>query len=74
MTLMLMLWKLRLDEARAAISAETPSAKLRTVVVDLASFASIRSAAASVRSYSENIDVRFGSFSSKRRPDQSGFR
>lgn len=47
----------RLDEAEAFILAETPAAKLRKLIVDLASLESVRSAAAEVNAYPQPIDV-----------------
>ncbi|KAL8283970.1 hypothetical protein RQP46_005083 [Phenoliferia psychrophenolica] len=47
----------KLDEAASAILAETPSAKLRKLIVDLGDFVSVRSAAEVVKDYSEKIDV-----------------
>ncbi|KAK4704853.1 hypothetical protein P7C70_g1356, partial [Phenoliferia sp. Uapishka_3] len=47
----------RLDDASTAIKTETPSAKLRTLIVDMASLASVASAAEAVNAYSEKIDV-----------------
>jgi NAD(P)-dependent dehydrogenase (short-subunit alcohol dehydrogenase family) len=46
-----------LDEAIEKIKEETPSANLRSLVVDLASLESIRQAAAEVNTYPEEIDV-----------------
>lgn len=47
----------RNDEGKARILAENPSAQVRTLVLDLASFASIRKAAAEVIAYQEPIHV-----------------
>ncbi|KAL8286176.1 hypothetical protein RQP46_004664 [Phenoliferia psychrophenolica] len=47
----------KLDEAASAIQADTPSAKLRTLQIDLGDLASVRSAANTVKGYSEKIDV-----------------
>ncbi|KAG2175313.1 hypothetical protein INT44_007801 [Umbelopsis vinacea] len=46
-----------LDEAIKKIKGETPSANLRSLVIDLASLESVRHAAAEVNAYSEPIDV-----------------
>ena len=48
----------RLDLTVQNIKAETPSANLRTLVIDLASLDSVRKAAAEVNAYSEPIHVR----------------
>ncbi|KAG2175316.1 hypothetical protein INT44_007804 [Umbelopsis vinacea] len=46
-----------LDDAIEKIKAETPSANLQSLVIDLASLESVRHAAAEVNAYSEPIDV-----------------
>jgi NAD(P)-dependent dehydrogenase (short-subunit alcohol dehydrogenase family) len=46
-----------LDDAIQKIQAETPSANLRSLLLDLASLESVRHAAAEVNAYSEAIDV-----------------
>jgi len=46
-----------LDQAIEKIKAETPSANLRSLVIDLASLESVKHAAAEVNAYSEPIDV-----------------
>ncbi|KAI8576445.1 hypothetical protein K450DRAFT_256779 [Umbelopsis ramanniana AG] len=46
-----------LDDAIEKIKAETPSANLRSLLIDLASLESVRHAAAEVNAYSEPIDV-----------------
>jgi NAD(P)-dependent dehydrogenase (short-subunit alcohol dehydrogenase family) len=46
-----------LDYAIQKIKAETPSANLRSLLLDLASLESVRHAAAEVNAYSEDIDV-----------------
>ncbi|KAI8576444.1 hypothetical protein K450DRAFT_214172 [Umbelopsis ramanniana AG] len=46
-----------LDDAIEKIKAETPSANLRSLVIDLASLESVRHAAAKVNTYPEAIDV-----------------
>jgi NAD(P)-dependent dehydrogenase (short-subunit alcohol dehydrogenase family) len=46
-----------LDDTMQKIKAETPSANLRSLVIDLASLESVRHAAAEVNAYSEPIDV-----------------
>ncbi|KAI8576451.1 hypothetical protein K450DRAFT_256820 [Umbelopsis ramanniana AG] len=46
-----------LDDAIEKIKAETPSANLRSLVIDLASLESVRHAAAEVNAYTEAIDV-----------------
>ncbi|KAI8576442.1 hypothetical protein K450DRAFT_256773 [Umbelopsis ramanniana AG] len=46
-----------LDDAIEKIKAETPSANLRSLVIDLASLESVRHAAAEVNTYPEAIDV-----------------
>lgn len=48
----------RLEETKKSIEAEIPEAKIRLLVLDLASLASVREAAAEVTAYSEPIDVR----------------
>lgn len=47
----------RLASLEASIKTETPSAKVRTLVVDFASLASVRVAANEVNLWSEPIDV-----------------
>ncbi len=47
----------KLDEARAAIAAEVDGARLDTAVVDLASLASVRAAAADLSARFERIDL-----------------
>ncbi|KAG2175311.1 hypothetical protein INT44_007799 [Umbelopsis vinacea] len=46
-----------LDDAIEKIKAETPSANLRSLLIDLASLESVKHAAAEVNAYSEPIDV-----------------
>ncbi|KAH8551423.1 hypothetical protein BGW37DRAFT_557313 [Umbelopsis sp. PMI_123] len=46
-----------LDDTIQKIKAETPSANLRPVILDLASLESVRHAAAEVNAYPESIDV-----------------
>ncbi|KAG2175315.1 hypothetical protein INT44_007803 [Umbelopsis vinacea] len=46
-----------LDDTIQKIKAETPSANLRSLIIDLASLESVRHAAAEVNAYSEAIDV-----------------
>ncbi|KAI8576450.1 hypothetical protein K450DRAFT_256819, partial [Umbelopsis ramanniana AG] len=46
-----------LDDTIEKIKAETPSANLRSLIIDLASLESVRHAAAEVNAYSEPIDV-----------------
>lgn len=46
-----------LDETIQKIHAQTPDANLRSLIIDLASLASIRKAAAEVNQYPETIDV-----------------
>lgn len=46
-----------LDETTEKIKAETPSANLRSLILDLASLESVRQAAQEVNQYSEPIDV-----------------
>lgn len=48
----------RLDKSVAAIRTENPNANLRKLILDLASFESIRRAAAEVINYGETIHVR----------------
>jgi NAD(P)-dependent dehydrogenase (short-subunit alcohol dehydrogenase family) len=47
----------QLDETIQKIKEETPSANIRSLVVDLASLKSVRHAAAEVNAYPEDIDV-----------------
>ncbi|KAK4702489.1 hypothetical protein P7C70_g3740, partial [Phenoliferia sp. Uapishka_3] len=47
----------KLDEAEAELKKESPDAKLRKLVIDLASLTSVRKAAAEVNEYHEPIDV-----------------
>ncbi|KAL8286366.1 hypothetical protein RQP46_004383 [Phenoliferia psychrophenolica] len=49
--------QVKLDEAYAAIQADAPSAKLRTLLIDLCDLTSVRRAAETVMSYEERIDV-----------------
>ncbi|KAH8551417.1 hypothetical protein BGW37DRAFT_537903 [Umbelopsis sp. PMI_123] len=46
-----------LDDTIQKIKAETPSANLRPLILDLASLESVRRAAAEVNAYSETVDV-----------------
>jgi len=46
-----------LDDTIQKIKAETPSANLRSLIIDLASLESVKQAAAEVNAYSEPIDV-----------------
>jgi NAD(P)-dependent dehydrogenase (short-subunit alcohol dehydrogenase family) len=50
-----------LDDTIQKIKAETPSANLRSLIVDLASLESVRHAAAEVNAYPEAIDVLINS-------------
>ena len=52
-----------LDETKKAILSETPKANIRTLIIDLADFASVRKAADEVNAYQEKIDVRTDSLS-----------
>lgn len=47
----------RLDETEVAIKAETPTANIRQLIVDLGSLISVRTAAKEVLAYEETIDV-----------------
>ncbi|KAI0045922.1 NAD(P)-binding protein [Auriscalpium vulgare] len=47
----------KLDQTVASIKAESPDANLRTVVLDLTSFASVKAAAATVNTWTEPIHV-----------------
>jgi len=47
----------KLDQTVKNIKAETPSANIRTLVIDLNSFASVRKAAGEVNAYPESVNV-----------------